>query len=237
MSTKNKPYVICHMMSTLDGRITSGTTQDILSDYFDLYTKIEDELSGQAWLCGRVTMKAFATEASSSLAEFSGQIDTPDYLTNSKDNGFFIGIDTKGTLRWDKNTVKLSNVAHEIPLVIVVVEETPVHYSSYLRSKGISYLCAGKESINFGILMEKIKTKLGVHTLLLEGGGNTNGSVLSEDLIDEISLMIVPIILNRTGVPGVFDRQTHEIDVKKFSLFAVTQIEKDCVWLRYKKVE
>jgi hypothetical protein len=30
---------------------------DIFDDYFGLYTKTEDEIRGQAWLLGRVTME------------------------------------------------------------------------------------------------------------------------------------------------------------------------------------
>ena len=55
-----RPYVICHMMSTIDGKITSGTGVDILEDYFSLYTQTEDKLEFKNWLIGRVTMEMFA---------------------------------------------------------------------------------------------------------------------------------------------------------------------------------
>lgn len=49
MNVYNRPYTICHMMSTIDGKITSGVGIDILEEYFEIYTKIEDRLEVKAW--------------------------------------------------------------------------------------------------------------------------------------------------------------------------------------------
>jgi 2,5-diamino-6-(ribosylamino)-4(3H)-pyrimidinone 5'-phosphate reductase len=40
---------------------------------------------------------------------------------------------------------------------------------------------------------------------LLEGGGHINGAFLEADLIDELSLLVVPAIDGRHGFPAVFD--------------------------------
>ena len=54
-----KPYVICHMETTLDGRITSRSGEEIMADYFKIYTQAEDQLKGDSWMLWRVTLGMF----------------------------------------------------------------------------------------------------------------------------------------------------------------------------------
>ena len=74
-----RPYIICHMMSTLDGKIASGGESDILGDYFGIYTQTEDMLEAKAWMCGRVTMQMFASNDGSALP-LPKKIDDSDYI-------------------------------------------------------------------------------------------------------------------------------------------------------------
>lgn len=225
------------MISTIDGKITSGVGIDILEDYFDVYTKIEDKLECSAWMCGRVTMQMFAEKINSPLQTTNLKIDTQNYFSFKSGSYFMIGVDTKGILRWKDNYIKLSNVTEKLHLIIVVTEKTPKKYLVYLRSKKISYIFAGEEKIDFHKLFNTLKEELHIEKLLIEGGALLNGSVLASDLIDEISLLIAPIVINRSEAPSVFERKgINEIIIKHFSLKNVTQVDKEIVWLRYTKI-
>lgn len=61
----------------------------------------------------------------------------------------------------------------------------------------MSYLIAGTASIDLPLALEKIHTRLGVRTLMLEGGGGINGALLAAGLIDEVSLLIAPVASGR----------------------------------------
>jgi 2,5-diamino-6-(ribosylamino)-4(3H)-pyrimidinone 5'-phosphate reductase len=238
MSNTERPHVICHMMSTIDGKITGGNGTDILSgEYFDLYTKTEDMLGPHtAWMFGRVTMQMFANANSTPLPSLTKNIELVNYLAPHEDNLFMFGVDTKGLLRWDKNTIKLSNVIEPLSLVIVVTVSTPKEYLQYLQNNGISYLVAGTDKIDFIKLFNTMKEKLGVETLLLEGGGLLNGSVMAADLVDEISLLVTPTVINQSQAPSLFERKQNEpLNLRHYTLTGVKQMDKDTVWLRYKK--
>jgi 2,5-diamino-6-(ribosylamino)-4(3H)-pyrimidinone 5'-phosphate reductase len=237
MIEKEKPHIICHMMSTIDGKITGGDGVDIMSDeFFGLYTETEDKLpSHTAWMCGRVTMQMFASSETQPLPTAS-QVDTSDFIAQHEGNMYMFGVDTKGQLRWDKNSIKLSNITDPLHLVIVVTEATPKEYLQYLQDKGISYLVAGNESIDFPKLFASIKEKMTVETLLLEGGGLLNGSVMAADMVDEISLLMTPKVANRGNAPSLFERKVEEpLNVTDYTLIDVKQMAKGSVWLRYKK--
>ena len=55
-----KPYVICHMLASLDGRINSSNWSSSPDGdrkiWSALYEEVHEALGGDAWMVGRVTM-------------------------------------------------------------------------------------------------------------------------------------------------------------------------------------
>lgn len=68
----------------------------------------------------------------------------------------------------------------------------------------------------------------GIRRLLLEGGGHIKGAFLQADLVDKVSLLLVPGIGGRHEIPSVFDgvKPTSEtaVPLKLKSLFFVPGI-------------
>src|SRR5688500_3781906 len=54
-----KPYVICHMMPSLDGRLRTDRWK-VSEKAHEEYDRIADAYRAQAWLCGRTTMEEFS---------------------------------------------------------------------------------------------------------------------------------------------------------------------------------
>ena len=75
----------------------------------------------------------------------------------------------------------------------------------YLQLKSISYIFAGKESLNFGIALTPLGELFPVNTIMLEGGGHINGSLLNEGLVDELSLLVLPIADGSPKSPTTFE--------------------------------
>src|SRR5438309_2320990 len=50
-----RPYVICHMLSSVDGRIDGASLRAVMPD--GEYEKTGAKLKGNAWICGRTTMQ------------------------------------------------------------------------------------------------------------------------------------------------------------------------------------
>lgn len=240
MSHSNRPYVICHMMSTIEGKITGGDHTDILDNYFDLYTETEDMLPPHTgWMCGRVTMQMFAdTTDDCSEKNHIGGTTGQDYIAPHDGKLVMFGVDTKGTLRWKTNTITLTNVNEPLHLVIIVTSATPHEYLAYLQSKNISYIVAGNDDIDFDILLPKIKALFGVETLLLEGGGLLNGSVMQQSYIDEISLLLTPTIVNQTDAPSVFEHTGNTpVTIRRYTVLEIKQLKKQTVWIRWIKAK
>jgi RibD C-terminal domain len=74
-----------------------------------------------------------------------------------------------------------------------------------LRQNGISYVVVGESSVDLADAVDQLGEHFGIRILLLEGGGQINGAFLEADLVDEVSLSVVPGIDGRPNIPTVFD--------------------------------
>jgi riboflavin biosynthesis pyrimidine reductase len=120
-------------------------------------------------------------------------------------------------------------------LVAVLTEAASDDHLAELRRDGISYLFAGKTELDLPLALERLSADFGIRRLLLEGGGGINGSFLVAGLIDEISLLILPVADGTTPAPTLFDRPEGP-GAKGLKLLSVDRLENDMLHLRYSVV-
>ncbi len=83
----------------------------------------------------------------------------------------------------------------EVPTIIAVTGKAPAERIEDLRKAGANVMvCGEKGKVDLEALMEKL-FEMGVRTLLLEGGGNLNWSMLERGLVDEVRVAIAPVIV------------------------------------------
>ena len=121
-------------------------------------------------------------------------------------------------------------------MVEVLTQKATNSYKAFLRKLGISYIIAGEESINYELLLEKLKELFGIETLMLGGGGILNWSFLQAGLCDEISLVIAPTADGSAQTPTLFMTKKGITEDKplSFALQSVNVMKEDTLWLRYK---
>ena len=91
-----KPYVICHMMTTVDGRILPDQWHPPFEDS-SLYEGLHGELAGDAWLVGRVTGAEFA-ERDTPYPETSETIGRENWFAQKQDDRWSVVIDRSGKI-------------------------------------------------------------------------------------------------------------------------------------------
>jgi riboflavin biosynthesis pyrimidine reductase len=150
-----------------------------------------------------------------------------DHLAPGAHDSFAVAIDPGGRLAWEKNNIDGDHV------VAVLSERVSNQYLAFLRDRGVSYLLVGKRDVDLPVALEKLGGRLGIRTVMLEGGGRINGGMLAAGLIDELSVLVSPVADGRIGTAALFDVRGHQVTPRRLSLQAAERRAGDFLWLRY----
>ena len=144
---------------------------------------------------------------------------------------YAISVDTVGKLRWSDNEIDGDHI------ICVVSERAPGDYLDMLRERGVSFVVAGAGEVDLLQAVRLLRQHFEIRTLLLEGGGHINGAFLQADLVDEVSLLLLPGIDGRHDIPAVFDGMSPEKrEAVPLKLRSMEQRENDALWIRYEVV-
>ena len=95
---KDRPHVICYILSVLDGKITGpfmGT--ELAAEASEQYARIRNELQGQAWLYGTFTTREFTGGRRAVLESCTGNVPDSDFIADAPEKFYFVSVDTEGT--------------------------------------------------------------------------------------------------------------------------------------------
>ena len=219
-----RPYIVCHMMSSVDGRIDCAMTEKI--DNSDVYYELLDKLEPDATLEGRVTKQIHYALPEPFVAKDKTPIDKETVHNVAKGGKLDIAIDTHGSLRWPEDCA-------ENNMLVVTDENCPKEYHDYLTGLGVSWIAVGKNGIDFNRLVEILADQFGVKRLAVVGGGHINGAFLAAGLLDEVSLELAAGIDGRSGMAAVFDGLPMDAPTTLLTLKTVEKVSDNSVWLRY----
>lgn len=223
----NRPYIIVHMMTSLDGRIDCPVVAQISGNEY--YEALE-ELGKCSKLSGRVTAALENTALKEEAGETTGipvGVESVNVATSSDE--YNIVVDTRGRLRWQ------ANEADGHPLLCIVSEEVSNEYLQSLREQGISWIATGKGHIDMERAAQLLHERFGVERMAVVGGGHICGGFLAAGLVDEVSVMIAPGIDGRKGQVSVFDGIVKDNNIPYgLKLNNVQQWpDTEVIWLRY----
>ncbi len=220
-----RPYIICHMIASVDGRIDCEMTEQI--EQGDEYYEALNSLNCPSMLMGRVTMQMHYATPEPFVATDATPIGSEEYFIARKTNAYCIAIDTHGSLCWD--AAEYDGQA----LLVITDAKCPRSYHDKLTSQGISWIAVGQEGIDLPRAMEILYSAYGVERLAVTGGGHINAAFLAAQLLDEVSFMVAPGIDGRAGMTAVFDGLDADTRPTQLHLTSVQQMG-ETVWLRYK---
>ena len=220
-----RPYIICHMMTSLDGRIDCAMVGQ-LEGVQEYYTTL-DKLKLPSTLSGRVTAQTEMALPGVFTAKENTSLGKEGFSKNAEADEYEIIVDTKGTLLWNDDD------GSEKPHLIITSEQVSKEYLAYLDERHISWIVCGKEEIDLAKAMEILAENFSVERLGIVGGPMINSAFLEAGLLDEISILIGLGIDGRKGMPTVFDGFSMEKKTIPLKLKDAKIFENGAVWLRY----
>jgi len=225
-----KPYVICLMAASVDGRILPSRWRP-KGGAGNAFERVHDELAGDAWLVGRVTGQEFA-KGKPYPASTQETFPREPWVSRRDAKAYGIVLDAEGKIAWGRADIG------DDPIVVVLSEQVSDTHLAGLRDDGVSYIFAGKSELDLGLTLDILNRALGVKRLLLEGGGGANGAFLRAGLVDELNLIICPTVDGSKGAPSIFDSSEAEArqraPVSAMTLESSQVMEGGSVLLRYR---
>ena len=220
----NKPYIICHMMTSVDGRIDCAMTEHLpgVQEYYDTL----DALNAPTRVSGRVTAQLEMACPGAFHAGTSTPLNKEAFSKTADAAGYEVVTDTHGTLLWD-------GAPEGRPLLILTCQQVSREYLAYLDSQHISWIACGQEKIDLNRACEILAEEFGVKRMAVVGGGHINAGFLAAGLLDEVSILMGAGIDGRGGMQAVFDGLHADRDVTPLKLNSVKQYGSGAVWLRY----
>ncbi len=234
----NRPYIICHMTTSIDGKVTGDFLfRPECTGATELYYEINRELKCNGYICGRVTMEgSFTGGYYPNLSEYvpvhHDHGFKMDFMLDDMSGFYAVAFDPNGRLGWKSNKIidPDGDIGYDGAQIIeVLTEQVDERYLGYLEEMEIPYIFAGETEIDVELALFKLKNIIGCERLLLEGGSIINGAFQRADAIDELSLVVAPVIADKRDKP-LFMNST----LSDFELVSAESIKGNVV-MKYKR--
>jgi riboflavin biosynthesis pyrimidine reductase len=230
----DRPYVLCLMMTSVDGKILGehwGKSPRVKA-LLKTFEQTHEKLGIGAWIVGRTTMeKDFTDFAKPVLKKGHHELDRADFVAAGAPHAksFAIAVDGQAKLGWQQATMQGDQV------ITILTEAVPDAYLAHLQDIGVSYVFAGKTAVDLTVALRKLWALFGIEKLMLEGGGHLNGTFLNEGLIDELHQLLLPLADGTANTSTLFDVAA---DAKKegatlLKLASVARLDDDVLHLTY----
>lgn len=128
----DRPYVICHMVTSIDGKILSKRWGDFPGGdgSAGLFETTAKTFNIPAWIVGTTTMKEFSGR-NVPLKKAKSPVPTGDFIAQPKAKSLAIGVDAKAALRFQKADVDGDHT------VVLITGDASDDYRAHLRDVGV----------------------------------------------------------------------------------------------------
>lgn len=230
----DKSRIICHILQSVDGNIDGEFfAMPELRSAYQAFARIREEYACDAVISGATTAAEIYTDGfADKLPDGQKAYPRTDWQAAKADK-YAVVIDGEGTVHWKNGMVNRRGEAMHV--IVVLHENVSDAYIAHLRQAGVSYIFAGKEKLDLPLAVQKLEVQFGIKSMLLSGGGIVDMAFLQAGLIDEISLVIPPVIDGSLNLASAFDDSPFagQHGPVALRLIDVQRIERDGLWLRY----
>lgn len=231
-----RPYIICHMVTSIDGKVTgeflSRPKCEVATDVYYELNREYNRKGANGFICGRVTMESSFTGGwYPDLTEYPLIESKDDFIPDNLSGFYAVSFDPKGKLGWKSNKIIDEDPGYNNAQIIeVLTEQADGRYLGYLQAMEIPYIFAGETEIDVHIATAKLYSLTGISSLLLEGGSIVNGYFERAGVIDELSLVIAPMIADAEDNSLFMASMVSDFELKE-----IKKYKSSVIWLNYKR--
>jgi 2,5-diamino-6-(ribosylamino)-4(3H)-pyrimidinone 5'-phosphate reductase len=222
------PKVILHTATSLDGRITNFPAD------LEIYYGLAAQWNPDAILFGSETiLAAVRADPSLEVPPEHAEMFAPPKDAKTDPRPLLVIADSRGRVRcWD--TIRKWPYMRDV--IALCSTSTPQEYLGYLADWRIGTIVAGDDHIDMRAALESLNRKYGVRVLRVDSGGTLNSVLLHAGLVDEVSVLIHPLIAGGKADPTLSDplkAGIPELQVP-LRLQSAEVVGEGIVWARYR---
>ena len=227
----DRPITTLFMLESLDGKISSGSSDNLDADKdfcridgvkegLHQYYELEQETDLFSLNTGRVMAKIGVNDKK----EYHKKIDVVT----------FVIIDNKPHL----NENGIDYLCHWVGKVLLVTTNKS-HPAYTIKDNYENLDILYYETLDLEKLLEDLYSKYNAERLTIQSGGTLNGMFVRNKLIDFVNIVIAPIIVGGKDVPTLVDGEsiTNESELNKLmplKLLECNKLEDSYIELKYK---
>lgn len=213
-----RPKVVMHTQISLDGCIKGFEDTGI-------YYRLAYQFGADMVLFGTNTVIAAAEQfPPEKESDFTKPVIDP-----SDNRPFAVVPDSRGRLR---NLHLFRNMPYLKDVIVLVSETTPQAYIDYLKERNYDFIVAGEDHVDYKKAFEILSDQYNCKVIRTDTGGILTNILLEQGLIDEISLIISPILVG-TAMPNLF-RSLSLREKINLELISHTRVDDNYISLIYK---
>lgn len=229
-----RPYVICHILQSIDGRISGKFFGDpAVVSLSKEYGKLSASFKADAIVYGSATAnRLFIHDAQPEPTPVTNDMgDVRTDFVRADANQYIVVLDPHARLGWSEGHVERSGVRRVIELLSASV---PNEVLAYYRAHDVAYIIAGEQQLDLPLALEKLAKQYGMRRIVLQGGGAADAQFAAADLIDEISLVVAPVIDGTDATLLIDHRKAGVLPVmRSFNNVSVRKLGGAGLWIDY----
>ncbi len=118
-----------------------------------------------------------------------------DFIKPERDSGlpYWIIVDSKGKTKGLLHTCRSFEFCKDV--IVLISRKTSGDFINYLKERNYDYLICGDIRVNLKKAYDALTEKYKISIIMVDSGPTLNGVLLDTGLIDEISLLVFPVLV------------------------------------------
>ncbi|APV44839.1 2,5-diamino-6-(ribosylamino)-4(3H)-pyrimidinone 5'-phosphate reductase [Dehalogenimonas formicexedens] len=215
-------FVIMHNTISLDGSFTG----------FDVNMSLHYEIAGsyktEATVIGSDTIVTGIEMYGGVPEEKEQDLVKP---SRNRDLPYWIVVDTQGKTKGMLHACRSFEFCRDI--IVLISEKTDMDFVRYLEARNYDFLVCGKDHVDFHTAFERLDSNYGLRRFLIDSGPTLNGVLITEGLVDEISLVISPVLVGENSTQRFLNQLNRENHPLPLKLLQCERLKEDLILLKY----
>jgi 2,5-diamino-6-(ribosylamino)-4(3H)-pyrimidinone 5'-phosphate reductase len=155
-----------------------------------------------------------------------------DFIKPRRDVGlpYWVIVDSKGITKGLLHTCRSFEFCKDV--VVLISRKTSADFINYLKERNYDYLVCGDRRVNLQKAYNGLTEKYKISTIMVDSGPTLNRVLLDAGLIDEISLLVFPVLVGKKS-DKLLARLNFEKHNASLRLLEHEVLDKGLVSLRY----